>query len=61
MCELHLGRLEEAQTALEQALQKEPGYVEAIANLLVLKVVSGIDAAELTECVPNIFAVEEIG
>ncbi|KAL3960729.1 hypothetical protein ACCO45_005846 [Purpureocillium lilacinum] len=49
VCELHLGRLEEAQTALEQALQKEPGYVEAIANLLVLKVVSGNDATELTE------------
>jgi len=28
---------------------------------LVLKVVSGNDATELTECVPNIFAVEEIG
>ncbi|UNI20591.1 hypothetical protein JDV02_006663 [Purpureocillium takamizusanense] len=49
VCELHLGRLEEAQTALEQALQKEPGYVEAIANLLVLKVVSGNDATELHE------------
>ena len=27
MCELHLGRLEEAQTALEQALQAPPGPV----------------------------------
>jgi len=39
--ELHLGRTEEAQSALEQALQKEPGYADAIANLLVLNVITG--------------------
>ncbi|PFH56224.1 hypothetical protein XA68_16884 [Ophiocordyceps unilateralis] len=47
VCELHLGRLEEAQVALEQALTKEPEYVEAIANMLVLKVLSGSDPSEL--------------
>ncbi|KAI1332676.1 coatomer epsilon subunit-domain-containing protein [Xylariaceae sp. FL0255] len=48
VCELHLGRVEEAQTALDQALQKQPGFADAIANLLVLTVVTGKDPAELT-------------
>ncbi|KAI1084941.1 coatomer epsilon subunit-domain-containing protein [Whalleya microplaca] len=48
VCELHLGRVEEAQGALEQAVQKYPDYAEAIANLLVLTVVIGKDATELT-------------
>ncbi|KAF2972942.1 hypothetical protein GQX73_g608 [Xylaria multiplex] len=48
VCELHLGRVEEAQTALEQALQKQPDYADAIANLLVLTVITGKDPAELT-------------
>ena len=52
VCELHLGRVEEAQAALEQALQKQPSYVEAIANMLVLQVISGGDATELTEYAP---------
>ncbi|RDA87742.1 hypothetical protein CP532_1797 [Ophiocordyceps camponoti-leonardi (nom. inval.)] len=47
VCEMHLGRLEEAQVALEQALKKDPEYVEAIANMLVLKTLSGSDASEL--------------
>ncbi|KAJ2975446.1 hypothetical protein NUW58_g8355 [Xylaria curta] len=48
ICELHLGRVEEAQVALEQALQKQPDYADAIANLLVLTVVTGKDPTELT-------------
>ncbi|AEO56035.1 hypothetical protein MYCTH_2300478 [Thermothelomyces thermophilus ATCC 42464] len=48
VAELHLGRVEEAQAALEQALKKEPGYAEAIANLLVLSVIAGKSAEELT-------------
>ncbi|KAI1773407.1 coatomer epsilon subunit-domain-containing protein [Hypoxylon cercidicola] len=48
VCELHLGRVEEAQGALEQAVQKQPDYAEAIANLLVLTVIIGQDPAELT-------------
>lgn len=51
VCELHLGRTEEAQAALEQALQKEPESAEAIANSLVLALISGQDASELTEYV----------
>ncbi|KAI0474447.1 coatomer epsilon subunit-domain-containing protein [Xylaria cf. heliscus] len=48
VCELHLGRVEEAQVALEQALQKQPDYADAIANLLVLTIITGKDAAEIT-------------
>lgn len=48
VCELHLGRVEEAQVAFEQALQKQPDYADAIANLLVLTVITGKDVAELT-------------
>ncbi|KAI1875347.1 hypothetical protein JX265_004405 [Neoarthrinium moseri] len=47
VCELHLGRVEEAQSALELAIQKEPEYAEAIANLLVLTVVIGKDPTDL--------------
>jgi coatomer protein complex subunit epsilon len=48
VCELHLGRVEEAQSALELAIQKDPDYAEAIANLLVLTVVTGKDPKDLT-------------
>ncbi|KAK4168835.1 coatomer epsilon subunit-domain-containing protein [Cladorrhinum sp. PSN259] len=41
VAELHLGRTEEAQVGLEQALIKEPSYAEAIANFLVLSVITG--------------------
>ncbi|KAI1122182.1 coatomer epsilon subunit-domain-containing protein [Nemania abortiva] len=54
VCELHLGRVEEAQAALEQAIQKQPGYADAIANLLVLTVVTGKDATELTNSLKRI-------
>jgi len=54
VCELHLGRTEEAQAALEQALKKEPEYAEAIANLLVLTVISGKDPKELTESLKKV-------
>ena len=49
VCELHLGRVEEAQAALELALKKEPEYAEAIANTLVLTVLMGSDPTELTQ------------
>lgn len=41
VAELHLGRTEEAQAALDQALQKDPQYAEAIANAAVLQVLNG--------------------
>ncbi len=47
VAELHLGRLEEAQAALDQALKKGPEYAaDAIANQLVLNVISGKGAEE---------------
>ncbi|KAK3373469.1 coatomer epsilon subunit-domain-containing protein [Lasiosphaeria ovina] len=48
VAELHLGRTEEAQAALEQALKKEPAFADAIADLLVLSVITGKDTKELT-------------
>lgn len=51
--ELHLGRVEEAQAALESAMQKEPKFAEAIANLLVLTVVTGKEPTELTAYVDS--------
>ena len=39
--ELHLGRLPEAQAALDQALQRDPEDVPALANSVVLNMVSG--------------------
>ncbi|KAK2052210.1 coatomer epsilon subunit [Colletotrichum caudatum] len=49
VAELHLGRTEEAQAALDQALAKDPNNAQAIANLLVLTVISGKDPKEFTE------------
>ncbi|WYZ41899.1 hypothetical protein EsH8_V_000794 [Colletotrichum jinshuiense] len=49
VAELHLGRTEEAQAALDQALAKDSSYASAIANLLVLTVIEGKDSNELTE------------
>ncbi|KAI0891381.1 coatomer epsilon subunit-domain-containing protein [Annulohypoxylon nitens] len=46
VCELHLGRIEEAQSALEQAVQKQPDYAEAISNLLILTIITGKDHKE---------------
>ncbi|KAL8899788.1 MAG: hypothetical protein Q9207_006019 [Kuettlingeria erythrocarpa] len=39
--ELHLGRLPEAEAALNQALQNEPQDVEALANAIVLATIMG--------------------
>lgn len=46
VAELHLGRIEEAETALGQALALEPENTEALANKLVLDVVAGRDGTE---------------
>ncbi|EMT63430.1 coatomer epsilon subunit-domain-containing protein [Fusarium oxysporum II5] len=49
VCELHLGRTEEAQAALEQALEKDADNADAIANLLVLNVISGNQSDEFAQ------------
>ncbi|KJX97077.1 coatomer subunit epsilon like protein [Zymoseptoria brevis] len=45
--ELHMGRMEEAETALNQALTLEPENSAAIANKLVLDTIAGRDTQEL--------------
>lgn len=49
VCELHLGRTEEAQAALDQALEKDANNADAIANLLVLNVISGNKSDEFAQ------------
>ncbi|KAK4636019.1 Coatomer subunit epsilon-1 [Fulvia fulva] len=45
--ELHMGRVEEAETALGQASALEPEHVEGIANDLVLKTIVGKETGDL--------------
>lgn len=54
VAEIHLGRTEEAQAALDQALKKEPGFADAIANQLVWSVITGQDSAEHKAYVTNL-------
>ena len=49
VAEIHLGRLPEAEAALQQAIQKDPNNIEAIANSIVLNVLSAKDTTELIE------------
>lgn len=41
VAELHLGRYDEAEAALQQALEKEPNNANAIANMIVLSTLAG--------------------
>ncbi|KAL9033874.1 MAG: hypothetical protein Q9214_007303, partial [Letrouitia sp. 1 TL-2023] len=41
IAELHLGRLPEAEAALNQALEKEPTDIDAVANAVVLGTIMG--------------------
>lgn len=45
VAELHLGRTEEAEVALQQALQKTPADPDALANMLVLETIAGREDA----------------
>ena len=54
VAELHLGRLPEAEAALQQAVQKDPNDIEAIANSIVLNVVSGKDTSEHTSSLESL-------
>lgn len=45
VAELHLGRIEEAEVALQQALQKTPADPDALANMLVLETIAGREGA----------------
>ena len=48
VAEIHLGRLEEAEAALQQVLAKDPTNTDSLANTLVLNVIAGKDVSELT-------------
>ena len=49
IAEIHLGRYEEAEAALKQAVEKDPENANAIANLIVLSVLTGRDADPLVK------------
>lgn len=57
VAEIHLGRLDEAEAALQQALVKDPQNSEVLANMLVINVIAGKDAKELTRYVLRGFVV----
>lgn len=46
--ELHLGRYDEAEAALQQAIEKEPNNADALANLIVLSILAGKPDESLT-------------
>ena len=54
VAELHLGRLPEAEAALQQAVQKDADDVDAIANSIVLDVILGKDTSEHTSSLEGI-------
>lgn len=51
VAELHLGRLPEAEAALQQAVKKDSQEVEAIANSIVLNVLLGKETGEFVSSV----------
>jgi coatomer protein complex subunit epsilon len=46
VAEIHLGRLPEAEAALQQVLEKDPSNVEAISNSIVLNTLLGKNTSE---------------
>ena len=46
VAELHMGRIEEAEVALQTALERDPKDAEALANLIVLETLAGRDYQE---------------
>ncbi len=47
VAEIHLGRLPEAEAALQQATEANKDDVHALANSIVVNVLSGKETAEL--------------
>jgi coatomer protein complex subunit epsilon len=46
VAEIHLGRLPEAEAALQQVLSTDPDDIQAITNTIVLNILAGKDATE---------------
>lgn len=51
IAEIHLGRFEEAESALQQALAQFPDNADVLANCAVLASLSGKDNSEYLQCV----------
>ncbi|MCJ1251076.1 hypothetical protein MMC30_008307 [Trapelia coarctata] len=49
VAEIHLGRLPEAEAALQKVMQENPSDIQAISNSIVLYVLSAKDPSELVE------------
>jgi len=49
IAEIHLGRYEEAEAALKQAMEKDSEDADAIANLIVLSLLTGKDTDPLVK------------
>jgi coatomer protein complex subunit epsilon len=60
VAEIHLGRLEEAEAALQQAITKEPEQADIIANSIVLNVIAGKDTAALKRFVITLIRQHDI-
>ena len=54
VAEIHLGRLPEAEAALQQALGRDGDDVEAIANSVVLNTISRKDSTEMRSSLQHI-------
>ncbi len=54
VAEIHLGRLAEAEAALQQAMERDSGDVQAIANSVVLGTISGRETAGLREALRGV-------
>lgn len=48
VAEIHLGRLEEAEVALQQAVAKDSKHGDALANAIVLSILANKDISEQT-------------
>ncbi|KAG0638840.1 coatomer epsilon subunit-domain-containing protein [Tuber brumale] len=53
VAELHLGRLPEAEVALQQALEKNPKHEDALANMIVLSILAGKEFDEHLSSLQN--------
>ena len=47
IAEIHLGRMEEAEAALKQAMEKDPKNAEVLANTVALNIIAGNNAKDL--------------
>jgi len=54
LAELHLGRLPEAEAALQQAIQLDPESEDVVANLAVLHTILGKDTKEQLDALRRI-------